>query len=191
MSGRQFAFVFTVVLVLAAGVVVGRLWTRLPLVAAPPPPGQERSWIADQLNLTTDQRKQMDAIWAETKQKMAATFDQHHGLDHERDAAIRNLLNDEQKAAYDKIVAEYRAKRAQMDKQRDQLIHDAEERSRALLDASQQKQWDELTKLMHQHHGPHGPPGGPGSGPGSGHGERPGGLPDAAPTTRPDGGPTI
>jgi F0F1-type ATP synthase membrane subunit b/b' len=189
MSGRQFAFVFTVVLVLAAGVVVGRLWTRLPL-AAPPPPGQERSWIADQLDLTTDQRKQMDAIWAETKQKMAATFDQHHSLDHERDAAIRNLLNDEQKAAYDKIQAEYRAKRTQMDKQRDQLIHDAEERSRALLDDSQQKQWDELTKLMHQRHGPHGPPGSPG-GPGPGDAGRPGGPPDTVPTTRPDGGPTI
>ena len=164
MRHTKVIFIATVVLVLSAGVVVGRLSAKLP-AAVPPTRGDPPSWLADQLNLTADQHQRMDAIWAETKQKMDHAFDGRHTLDKEREQAIRALLTPEQKTAYDKIQSDFRAKRGDAERERDRLIHDAVERSRALLDDGQKKKWDVLTKEMHEHHGPHGGP--PGMRPGS------------------------
>jgi F0F1-type ATP synthase membrane subunit b/b' len=157
MSRRQIAFLTTMVLVLCAGVVVGRLTTRVPV--APPEQGGGPSWIAEQLDLSAQQRQQMDAIWADTRQKMDQAFEKRHELDKQRDAEIQTLLSDQQREMFDKIMTDYRSQRSVMDKQREGLIHDAETRSRSLLDEPQQKKWDELAKEMHAHHGHH--PGGP------------------------------
>jgi Spy/CpxP family protein refolding chaperone len=167
MSRRQIAFLTTMVLVLCAGVVVGRLTTRIPVPA--PEQGPRPSWIAQQLDLSTDQRQQMDAIWADTRQKMDQSSEKRHDLDKQRDAEVQALLSDQQRAAFEKIMTAYHSQRAEMDKQRESLIHDAETRSRALLDPTQQKKWDELSKEMHNHHGPH----------------RPGGSPQTNPATQP------
>ena len=159
MSRRQIAFLTTMVLVLCAGVVVGRLTTRVPIVAPTQGPGP--SWIAQQLDLSTDQRQQMDAIWADTRQKMDQASEKRHETDKQRDAQVQALLSDQQRAAYEKIMSDYHSRRTEMDKQRESLIHDAETRSRALLDPAQQTKWDELSKEMHNHHGPHRPGGNP------------------------------
>jgi Spy/CpxP family protein refolding chaperone len=150
-------FLVAAVLVLCAGVVVGRLSMQLAATAPPPPPGHPPSWLADQLDLTADQRQQMDAIWADVKQQIGSGWDKRHDLDHERDQAIQNLLTDQQKTAYQKIYDDYRSKRQEIDKTRDALIKSAEERSRALLNDSQQKRWDLLAKDMHGHHPGPGP----------------------------------
>lgn len=152
------------VLVMSAGVVVGRLWTRLPVVSAQH--GRSRSWLADQMNLSPQQRQRMDAIWSGTKQKIHQTFEKQHEIDHQRDAAILALLTPSQKTAYDKIEASHQAARAQLDKQRAALVHDANQRSRALLSDEQKARWDGLSKQMpvpwrHGPHGPHGPHGRP------------------------------
>ena len=144
------------VLVMSAGVVVGRLWTRLPEARV----GRERSpsWLADQMNLSPEQRQQMDAIWSDTKSKIHATFDRQRELDKQRDAAVLALLTPEQKTAYDKIKADHAAGRAELDKQRDALVHDANDRSKALLTDEQKARWDTLSKEMPVpwRHGPHG-----------------------------------
>ena len=147
----------TFVLVMSAGVVVGRLWTRLPAVSA----GHDHSpsWLADQMNLSTEQRQQMDAIWSDTKQEIHATFDRQHELDRQRDAAVLALLTPQQKTAYDKIKADHTAGRAELDKQRESLVHEANDRSKALLSDDQKSRWDALSKEMPVpwKHGPHGP----------------------------------
>jgi Spy/CpxP family protein refolding chaperone len=145
----------TSALVLCAGVVLGRLWAQLPVKM--PEHGQGPSWIADQLNLTSEQRQQMDAVWAQTMQKIGQTMDQRHECDKQRDTAVTALLTEQQRAAYEKIMSDYHGKRSELDKQRDSLIHDADDRSRALLDDVQKARWDELTKEMHGRHGPHRP----------------------------------
>lgn len=149
------------VLVMSAGVVVGRLWARLPVETRPQ--GRSPSWLADQLQLSSDQRQQMDAIWNDTKQQIGALMDHRRGLDREREQAIRNLLTPDQRTAYDKINDDFRARRSDLDKQREALLRQANERSRALLTETQQKRWDTLTKEMHDHdhdrRGQHGPPG--------------------------------
>ena len=156
-SRSKTILIATFVLVMSAGVVVGRLWTRLPAVSV----GHDRSpsWLADQMNLSTEQRQQMDAIWSDTKQKIHATFDHQHELDHQRDAAVVALLTPQQKAAYDKIQADHTAGRAELDKQRDALVHDANDRSKALLSDEQKTRWDTLSKEMPVpwKHGLHGP----------------------------------
>jgi Spy/CpxP family protein refolding chaperone len=156
-------------LVLCAGVVVGRLSARLAAEVPPPPPDHTPSWLADQLNLSADQQQKMDAIWADVKQQMNGEGEKHRELDRERDDAIRDLLSDEQQVEYQEIYDIYRQKRQEMEKTRDALIKSAEDRSRALLNDSQKARWDQMAKDMHAHR-----PGGPGHGPGPGQGRGPG-----------------
>lgn len=142
MSRTKVVILAAFVLVLGAGVVAGRLWARLP--GAVTPEGRSPSWLADQLNLTSEQRQQMDAIWAEAKQKLDQKVERRRSLDHERDQAIADLLGPEQWAAYGRLVDDFRAKRNEVDKERFALIRDANERSRALLAEGQRKTWDQI-----------------------------------------------
>jgi hypothetical protein len=172
----------TVILVLGAGVVVGRLLAPLPAAAiVQTQPDRPRPPWFDQLALSSQQRQQMDAIWDDTRQKLHNLnfLDHRRELDKQRDAQIRGLLSTSQVAAYDQINTDFRAKVDELDKERQKLIDDANQRSRALLDDSQKKLWDEQSKRPHgQDHGPHGPDHGPHGGPDGG-----------APTTRPWPGP--
>jgi hypothetical protein len=155
------AFLSALVLVLGAGVVVGRLSVRLPELVHPP--GHSPSWLAEQLNLSTQQHQQMDAIWDDVKQKLGSTWDKRHELDRQRDQAVQDLLTPAQRAAYQKIYDDYHNQRTALEKSRDALVSEAEERSRALLSDSQKARWDELTREWHSHR-PH-PPFGTGFGP--------------------------
>jgi hypothetical protein len=156
------------VLVLSAGMVVGRLSTRLNTVA--PHGDHDRGWFQDTLGLTPEQKKNMDGIWADTKQQVDKLNDQRHTVDRDRDSAIRALLSPQQSMAYDKIFADTHAKHQEIDKEREALFHAANDRSRALLTSEQQVKWDAMQKDMHdhEHHGPGGPPG-PGGPGGPGH----------------------
>jgi Spy/CpxP family protein refolding chaperone len=183
MARRLVAFLTTIILVLCAGVVVGRLTMKMPVLAAQQngEHGQGPSWIAQQLNLTTQQRAEMDAIWADTRQRMDQSGEKRRDLDRKRDADIQSLLSDSQKAAFQKITADFRAQRTAMDKERGMLIADAEKRSRDLLDETQQKKWDELAKDMHHR----GPRHGGGSG-GDNRGASPGNSPETQPASQPE-----
>lgn len=171
LSRLKILLVPTVVLVLAAGMVIGRISSKLP-VAATQPTEKPGGWFDEQLNLSADQRKQMDAIWGDVRQNMGKTFEGRQTIDKERDQAIRDLLSDDQKKQYDAIYESYRAKRTEMDKQREKMFADANQRSRALLNEEQQKRWDVLSKERQ----------------GRGRGGR-GGRPGSQPSTRPFGGP--
>jgi hypothetical protein len=160
MRGSKFILLLTIILVLGAGVVVGRLWAKLPLV--PTPPDKHPSWVAKELDLTAEQQQQMDAIWSETRQKMGNTFEQRRSLDRQRDQEVADLLSTDpkMKAAYDKIMTDARQQRSDLDKVREKLVKDAEERSRALLSEDQKKRWDAMPRGPRDH-GPRG--GGPNS----------------------------
>ena len=159
------------VLVLSAGLVVGRLSSRIPHRALQL--DHDHSWFQEQLGLTADQRQHMDSIWADARQQMDKLGEHRHGMEHDRDAAIKALLTPEQSTAYDKIIQDYHTHRADLDKEREALFHGANDRSRALLTPDQQTKWDAMSKQMHEHHGP------PGM---SDHGH-------GGPDTRPNGGP--
>jgi hypothetical protein len=206
MMNSNLVLASTVLLVLGAGVVVGRLSDHLPM-RTPNAATQEqrpRSWLVDQLKLTTDQRQKMDAIWAATRQEFDKDFEERRAQQKDRDQAILNLLSPQQRVAYDKINNDYHAASDDLFKDRQKALQDANDQTRALLSSEQQKIYDLMSKEM-QRNGPRGP-GGPGRGPGSGMGPGmgPGGFPgehprggdhlhgDHAPggpaTTRPTGG---
>ncbi|CAN5423478.1 hypothetical protein BH10PLA1_BH10PLA1_14080 [soil metagenome] len=178
LSRLKILLIPTVALVLGAGMVIGRISTKLP--ATSQPTTQPGRWFDEQLNLSADQRKQMESIWGDVRQNMGKTFENRDAISKERDAAVQSLLTPEQKIAYDKIYETYRAKRDDMDKQREKLFADANLRSRAILSPEQQKRWDALSQ---EHHGWGGGPrrGGP-RGPGG-----PGSQPSTRPSTRPAG----
>lgn len=185
MFRSKIVFLLTVLLMLGAGVVLGRISARMP---GPPGEGRPPSWLADQLDLTTDQRKQMDAIWAETKQKIGKTFEKRRAIDKQRDQAIMALLTPEQKRAYEGILDSARAQRATLDKEREAAVREANERSRALLDDRQKQRWETLTQQMREHdrHGWRGPTSRRSATmPGHGRGERPGMAPEGPPEGRP------
>jgi Spy/CpxP family protein refolding chaperone len=161
MSRAKLVILSAFVLVLVAGVMVGRLWARLPMQGhAPPPTDRSPSWLADELQLTPEQRQQMDAIWADVRQKNEQKLERRRSLDHERDQAIEELLGPEQWAAYGRLMDEFRLKHAAVDKERETLFRDANERSVALLNGDQKKKWDQLRAQPHHDHDRGGPGGG-------------------------------
>src|ERR1041384_2780780 len=96
MSRTRLVMLCAVVLALGAGAVLGVLASKPPA---------ERSWLADELQLSSTQREEMRKIWSEVMQ----TAGQDHGerraaLDKQRDEAIRALMSEEQRARYDKIL---------------------------------------------------------------------------------------
>jgi Spy/CpxP family protein refolding chaperone len=161
MSRSKVILLATFVLVLSAGMVVGRLWATLPVLTVTHPattqPSQQPWWAA-QLDLTATQRQQMDAIWAQTKPMVDETFDRRRQLERKREEALEDLMGPTQYAAYEKIFNDYYAQRGELDKERQKLIHDAEDRTKALLSDSQLKKLEALGP--HEFHGmPHGSPG--------------------------------
>jgi Spy/CpxP family protein refolding chaperone len=179
------------VLVLSAGLVVGRLSVHLQAVVPVPatqpatiqPQGGHggRGWFPDTLGLTPEQQKNMDAVWADVKAQVDKNMEKRKALDHDRDASIKALLTPDQSAKYEQIFADYHAGRAELDKERETFFHAANEKSRALLTPEQQAKWDAMSKDMHDrdHRGGPGGPGGP-------NGRRNGG---GGPATQPVGQP--
>jgi Spy/CpxP family protein refolding chaperone len=150
----------TAAIVMGAGVMVGRVTAQYSHQDQHQhsfnPGGHGHNWIDDQLNLTSDQKQKMDAIWDQTRKKMQAIFDGRHTMESDRDQAILQLLTPDQRAEYQKINDQFHARRDEQFKERNKLIQEANEASRALLDDSQQKKWDALTKMMRERHGPPG-----------------------------------
>jgi Spy/CpxP family protein refolding chaperone len=146
--GSRLILFTTFLLILIAGIVVGRVWQRLPPPLAPGAEGH--SWLADQLDLNGEQRQRMDAIWAETRKAMAQSYQKRRALDQQRRQAIVGLLTPEQKAEYDRINQAFSKKRQDLDRQRADLIKQTEVRSRALLNARQRETWDKMNSRWQQ-----------------------------------------
>ncbi|MDP9175040.1 MAG: periplasmic heavy metal sensor [Planctomycetota bacterium] len=154
---KKIIFYFTVLLMLGAGVLVGRLSARLP--GPPPPPGRmPQPWLVAELNLTPQQQQQMDALWADVRKKNEHIFDQRHQLQQQRDDDIHRLLTPEQQSTYDKIQQEFRNNADAMNHEFEKSIADANQHSREMLDDAQKKTWDKITsQRMRDRRGPRGP----------------------------------
>src|SRR5438309_3363879 len=100
MSRSKSILSLTIVLVLAAGVVVGRLWARLPTNVPVAPATTEPVRLpvspAEALHLTPEQRKQMDEIWNDVRAKIGKTFDDTRNAAKQRDQKIQELLTPQQ-----------------------------------------------------------------------------------------------
>jgi|GEM_PF-742917 len=212
MTHSNLVLVSTALLVMGAGVMVGRLSTQLEARIVPAEPatrpefsrpqrqgnstrGSPPSWLADQLNLTAEQRQKMDLVWADTQKQIDKMFQSRPELERAREQAIHDLLTEDQRKAYDKINEDFRNKRDDSFKARTKLVQDASDQSRALLDDIQKAKYDLLAQQMERRSSGRG---GAGFGPGS-RGGQPGGRDrdhargergpgQQQPTTKPMGG---
>ncbi len=159
---KTFLLLATVVLTLGAGMVLGWVWTPLQKVESPAhgPHDGARPWFDAQLDLSADQKTQMDKIWGDTRQQMQKLSQRRRETEKKREDAILALLDPTQREKYNEIDQSFRASATALDKQRDALFTDANTQSRALLTPAQQQNWDILSKQFQNRHR-HGP--GPGS----------------------------
>lgn len=166
MKRNGLIFITSLVLTLCAGIVLGAVWAKLPVVVANPPtpapttkPGP--GWVESQLHLRPEQKAKMDAIWSEVHQKMFKSFETRRSLEKERDDTCRALLSDEQRAQWDKIRDDYKVKisAASSSNGRETLFREADTKTREILDPDQQKIWDKMKEQRDSHRGQGGPRG--------------------------------
>jgi len=153
----------------AAGAATGLLADRLD--HRPPGP----SWLEAELDLTSQQREQMHAIWSEVMGTMMRQHgEQREALRQQRDQAIVALLTDEQRSRYDAILKEFAGKEEEMSQQRKQAFDEAVKRTKEILTPQQVAKYEELLKMQRErgfgpprgkHRGPPGGPPGPSPGP--------------------------
>jgi len=167
---------------LAAGVAIGLVVGRS---------GRDRhghSWLMAELNLTPQQREQMQQIWSETMESSGRKhWEQRRAIAAQRDSAIVGLLTAEQKAKYERIGQDYDRKMAELSQQRKAAFDQAIERTKKILTPTQAAKYDELLRKQRERRGGGpgrrgmGPPGPPGPWPEGPHTRQSG--PDSRPTT--------
>ena len=153
MTKTKLILIVSVLLVFAAGASLGVLITR---PGQPPPRG---SWLANELNLTTDQRDQMRTIWSEAMGSVSKQRERRAALAQERDQAILALLSDAQQAQYDAIQQEYVRKTDELSQERKRAFDDAIEQTKRILTPEQATKYDELLKKQRERGAGGGPPG--------------------------------
>jgi Spy/CpxP family protein refolding chaperone len=147
---------------LAAGLAIG-LTTRAG-VPKPEhkPPGERGSWLAQQLDLTPEQREQLDAIWSETARRGGREqWQQRSQLRRERDDAIAALIPEDRRESYQQLLDDFAARSEAMEAQWRESFHAAVQRTREILTPQQLTKYEELMSRHSPGSGPGGPEGGP------------------------------
>jgi Spy/CpxP family protein refolding chaperone len=108
-------------------------------------PPQDRSWLADKLDLAPEQREQMRNIWSELAHGPGGRHgDARRQAGKERDDAIATLITPEQKPAYDKIFERFNQQMADMSREREATFQKAVERTKAILNAEQRSKYEKM-----------------------------------------------
>jgi Spy/CpxP family protein refolding chaperone len=148
-SRLEILIVVISVLALSAGVVAGLLASRLPVstnpLPVPPPGGMERS-LAEELNLSEEQRTKMRGIWETVHGDVNRTFEDAIKLEQQRDEALVAILTDEQKAQFEKISKDFAGRFDGLSRQRDQIFGKAVEDTRKVLDETQKQKYEQILK---------------------------------------------
>jgi len=151
-------------------VVAGLLASRLPASSsgkndsAPPAPplppgGSLEKSLAEELQLSADQREQMRGIWEGVRDRMHQAFDEANDLQRQRDERLVGILSsDEQRAQFAKISKEFAEKYNQLARERDEAFNAAVEKTKKLLSDEQRTKYEQILKRNVRP----GSPGGPG-----------------------------
>lgn len=116
-----------------------------------PPPENRRggagSWIAEQLKLSPDQQKQMDALWGDTMRRWGRDSDSRRNeFRKQREEAILSLVRPEDRAAYDRIQKDYRDKTEAMEAEWRQTFERINEETKKILTPEQWEKFQEINK---------------------------------------------
>lgn len=145
-TSRAIFVVLTVfALTLCAGAVSGFLVARLPRVAIPPKSASaENSALADELELTADQREHMQAIWERVRVLADESYNGSRKLQDQRDDAVRALVPPDKMQDYNAIWRKYQDDNAVLKGRRDAAFDLAVKQTKEILSAPQQKKYDEI-----------------------------------------------
>jgi hypothetical protein len=171
---REIVLLATVVLVMCAGIVVGRLSVKSSSQsssatnpATNPTSRPARVSIAsmpDILQVSPDQRAKMDAIWQHAGDVMRKLEADRRQLETEHNQKILALFTPEQLAEYNKINGDYSAGQKELNSERGKTMSDADKQTVAILDDKQREKYDQLRYRMNgtnENRGRRGMPGGP------------------------------
>lgn len=155
MNKTRIVMIVAFLLVFAAGASLGLLINRSK------PSSHRFSVLATELNLTPQQREQMENIW----ENVMGAVSRDHGqkrtaLQQERDRAILSLIPDDQRAKYELVQQYYAFKMDSLSKERDRAYEQAVEQSKKILSPEQAQKYDVLMKEQRERwrsdgHGPH------------------------------------
>jgi Spy/CpxP family protein refolding chaperone len=138
MSRVKMILTIAFVLAMGAGVAVGMLTSRFPQTR------QARSWLGDELNLTSEQREQMRAIWQDVSKNRPRDWERRRALEKERNEAIVGLLTDEQKQKYEQISQQFQLKLQEQSHQRETAVQSAIERTKQILTPEQRVKYEQI-----------------------------------------------
>src|ERR1041384_2271614 len=103
MTKTKAAILMAFVLPLGAGVGGGILGSR-----ALPPQNGMRARFVEELQLTPDQQKQVDAIWMELmRTKLRGLGEEFKALQQQREAAVAGLMTADKKEKYEQINQQF------------------------------------------------------------------------------------
>jgi Spy/CpxP family protein refolding chaperone len=149
MSRQLLLTVLVFVVALGSGVVIG---LNLPRHGESPRP-RGRSWLADELKLTPEQRAKMETLWSELLPGGSGREggerrpgDARRRLYRERDEAIAALIPAERKAEYENVLAHVEQQMADMRREQEKAFQKAVEGTKAILNPDQRSRYEELLK---------------------------------------------
>ena len=145
-------------LALCAGVAVGLVSAKLPDQHRKPKPGEPRSWLADELNLSPAQREPMKAIWQDVARGRPGgpstapggppgpnRGDERRRFERERNEAILAAVTDpEQRRRVEEVMQQFEQKQLEAARERERMFEEAVEKTKAILDENQRKKYEQI-----------------------------------------------
>ena len=148
-AGVKLLVIGLTVLGLSAGVVAGMLVSRVSGTAGDRPvmpTSNQPSPLVEELDLTTDQQREMKRIWEDVRVKVQDCFARAKKLQDQRDVEILKLLTEEQKAKFEKIAKRFHDLDVTITTEREAIFNDAINRTRKLLTNEQREKYDKILK---------------------------------------------
>lgn len=139
----------------AAGLAVG-FQNRGPAAESEQPKTQRcGGWLSAELNLTPEQKEQLDNIWSETARYGGRErMERRRQLYRERDEAIVALIRPEDQSKYDEILKKHTENMAALDREWRDSFHAAVEQTKQILTAEQREKYERLIERRHKDRGP-------------------------------------
>lgn len=139
MKKTKIIIIATFLVVFGAGIAAGRFWA-----STQKRPSSRESWLAAQLKLDSDQKKQVEEIWKAVRVSRKAQTEQRKALADARETGVLNLLTEEQKVEYAKLIEEFDEARADMAAEREIVFNQAVANTKSILRPEQREKYEQL-----------------------------------------------
>jgi len=150
MTRTRVILLVSFLMVFAAGVALGTL------VAATTHLSTRQSYLSRKLDLTPEQRQQVQEIWSGAvnvgRQRPA---ERRKAIRKEHEEAVRQMLTEDQKVPYEEMLRGYSSKLAALEDEKKQLFQEAVTRTKAILDDRQREEYEAFLKKRNVRHDSH------------------------------------